>query len=100
MSQMAPPPGWYPDPQMTGTLRYWNGAAFTSHVAPMRGAAGPQAAPDGLITIAYVLAVLMPFIGVIVGIVVAAKGSAGHGAAAILIGGFLTTAMLIGAGYL
>ena len=32
-------PGWYPDPQMPGTQRYWDGAAWSDHVAP---AAPPQ----------------------------------------------------------
>ena len=28
------PPGWYPDPQVPHQLRYWDGAAWTAHVAP------------------------------------------------------------------
>src|SRR5687767_44802 len=35
------PAGWYGDPQEpTSTLRYWNGSAWTEHVAPR-----PQVAP-------------------------------------------------------
>ena len=26
--------GWYPDPQMTGTQRYWDGDGWSEHVAP------------------------------------------------------------------
>lgn len=26
--------GWYPDPQMAGTRRYWDGSAWTQDVAP------------------------------------------------------------------
>jgi uncharacterized protein YbjQ (UPF0145 family) len=27
-------PGWYPDPQAPGQVRYWDGAAWTEHVQP------------------------------------------------------------------
>jgi hypothetical protein len=29
-----PPPGWYNDPKMADTRRYWNGSAWTDHIAP------------------------------------------------------------------
>ena len=28
-------PGWYPHPSMANTRRYWNGEAWTDHIAPM-----------------------------------------------------------------
>ena len=30
----TPPAGWYPDPGDARALRYWDGAAWTAHVAP------------------------------------------------------------------
>ncbi len=33
-STPLPPPGWYPDPAMAGTRRYWDGVTWTDHVAP------------------------------------------------------------------
>lgn len=34
-------PGWYPDAHLAGTVRYWNGEAWTEHVAPAAAAAPP-----------------------------------------------------------
>lgn len=34
-TQPETPPGWYPAPDGAPTLRYWDGAAWTSNVAPM-----------------------------------------------------------------
>lgn len=33
-----PPAGWYPDPDNRGAQRYWDGAAWTKHTAPLAGA--------------------------------------------------------------
>lgn len=35
MSQVNPPPNWYPDPSGGGGLRYWDGGAWTQHWAPL-----------------------------------------------------------------
>lgn len=37
----TPAPGWYPDPAMAGTQRYWTGEAWSDHVAPI----SPPSAP-------------------------------------------------------
>ncbi|RNL78861.1 DUF4328 domain-containing protein [Nocardioides marmorisolisilvae] len=33
----SPQPGWYPDPQVPGRIRFWNGAAWTEEHAPVPG---------------------------------------------------------------
>ena len=38
---MTTPQGWYPDPQLPGTLRYWDGRQWTTQTAPQRSAAAP-----------------------------------------------------------
>jgi hypothetical protein len=35
-----PPPGWYPDPEITDTQRYWDGAEWTEHRAPLTAVEG------------------------------------------------------------
>jgi hypothetical protein len=38
------PAGWFPDPQVPGQQRYWNGAAWTEHTAPLHHVALPTTA--------------------------------------------------------
>lgn len=63
------PPGWYPDPEHSGTLRYWDGQAWTAHRAP--GSPGqkpagyaPQPVRRGPRAWVIVLAVLAPLLAI------------------------------------
>jgi hypothetical protein len=51
---IEPPPttpaGWYPHPSMAQTRRYWDGAQWTSHIAP--AVDGPESSPPAPITTA------------------------------------------------
>ena len=42
---IAPPAGWFPDPETAGQLRYWDGIAWTEHRAPAQPAYGAPARP-------------------------------------------------------
>jgi hypothetical protein len=57
---MPTPAGWYPDPELPATQRYWDGAAWTEHRAP-RTVAAPRKSNAGTIVaiIGFVLAALI-----------------------------------------
>lgn len=60
-------PGWYTDPKMAGTQRYWDGARWTENVAPV--APPPPAKRSNARAIKWVativgLAFLVPVLGV------------------------------------
>ena len=42
VAMSTPPAGWYPDPAMAQTQRYWDGQQWTSAVAPLNGAPAPS----------------------------------------------------------
>jgi Protein of unknown function (DUF2510) len=68
--------GWYPDPQGMGQ-RYWDGRQWTQHVAPL---GPPPVVKDDVSGVGgYVVSVLLPVIGFIVGIVWLAKGRGSQG---------------------
>ncbi|MDQ0797375.1 DUF2510 domain-containing protein [Streptomyces sp. B1I3] len=75
----APPPGWYPDVNMPGTERWWDGAAWTGHIrssaAQVPAVPGPQSGPRvsgapggraGATTVAAVTAAVLATVAVAV----------------------------------
>lgn len=76
MSEQPPtatPPGWYPDPRMPGTQRYWNGGEWSEHVAPGVMHAPPGQHSSSLEAAGWILAVFLPVAGLVIGIVMAGK---------------------------
>lgn len=77
--QQAPattPPGWYPDPKLAGTQRYWDGQRWTDNVAPLVMAPPRPASSDSnLETIGWLTAFLFPIVGVVVGIILATRSN-------------------------
>jgi len=68
------PPGWYADPANPGGRRYWDGSAWTSQIAPAAPApADTSSVSSGLVIAGYVFAVLIPIVGLVLGLVAAAK---------------------------
>ena len=71
------PPGWYPDPKMARTQRYWDGQRWSEHVAPAAmHAVGPTRQPfsQGAEVVGWLTAIFMPIVGAIIGIVMLSKG--------------------------
>ena len=65
-------PGWYPDPANAAASRYWDGAAWTQQVTSAAQPT-PAAVPTGLVVGGYVSAVLIPLLGLILGLVALRK---------------------------
>lgn len=83
----APAAGWYDHPRMADTVRYWDGAKWTDNIAPKgsvtnRGSSDDQTA---LVVIGLIGAIVFPFLGFIIGIVLMAKNKAGAGVACVLL---------------
>lgn len=89
--------GWYLDPSMANTRRYWDGHSWTDHLAPADFAppapsgpidarTGKQTDSTGLIIAGLVTACLIPIVGFIIGIVLLARGRAtGAGVACMIL---------------
>jgi len=59
---------------MAGTQRYWDGAKWTDHVAPVAAQPAFRPRPDnGAVIGACVLGVILPLVGFIWGIVLVAR---------------------------
>lgn len=78
-----PPAGWHPDPELPATQRYWDGSQWTEQRAPL--GQQRQKASDGLVAAGYIFALLIPFIGFIIGFILLGKDRTGAGIASILI---------------
>lgn len=71
-------PGWYLDPDDQQTRRYWNGSRWTEARLPVKP--GGDTPDYG----SYVLAALLPIVGVVLAIVQFARGNIGPGFAVLL----------------
>ena len=81
------PPGWYADPQGYGQ-RYWDGAAWTPNVAPLYGP--PPASKGDAATGDWIggvlLALLLPIVGLLAGLVYLTKDGSKRQVGAVTVG--------------
>lgn len=68
------PPGWYRDPDIPSRKRYWDGSAWR----------GKSTLPS-VVTWGWIMAFLIWPVGLILGVIVAARGEGGHGAGIIAV---------------
>lgn len=76
----SPAPGWYQDPGDPSSNRYWDGAQWTDGRAPREGAGdsgGKETRATGIVIAGYIFAVLIPIIGLIIGLTQISKNRHG-----------------------
>jgi hypothetical protein len=82
--EQRPVAGWYRDPEQPQTQRYWDGTRWTDQRAPL--APEPRKTGAGVLLVAsYVAAVLIPIVGLILGVVLLIRRETVHGIAVVLI---------------
>ena len=62
----AAAPGWYPDPTMPGTQRYWTGEAWSDHVAPAATSQPSMSAWKGIRIVAVGILAALAVVWVVV----------------------------------
>lgn len=75
--KISNPAGWHEDPNDASQLRYWDGEQWTDHYAPKPPTAGTRddrKTNNSLAGLGWVTAFLLPFVGFIIGLVLANKG--------------------------
>lgn len=81
---VSTPAGWYPDPSMVNTERYWDGHRWTGQVAPSGTLPSHQTRPDagatepaqgsfGLFVFGLFSALFLPLIGFVIGVILLTK---------------------------
>ncbi|MBS1862358.1 MAG: DUF2510 domain-containing protein [Actinobacteria bacterium] len=65
-------PGWYDDPSGGGE-RYWDGQQWGEHWLSREAKGGTSPENDGLATIGWITAILIPFVGLVVGIILSSR---------------------------
>ncbi len=72
------PAGWYADPTVPGAQRYWDGSQWTEHVQPPPPPRSPAKPVGGT---NYVVAFLIPIIGIVMAISRYSRGESSQGTA-------------------
>ena len=74
-----PGPGWHKDPNDASQWRYWDGQQWTEHYAPRPPGSDTSTSDDGLVTAGWICAILIPLVGLIIGLVLISRGDSDQG---------------------
>ena len=89
MNDEAPPgvptAGWYPDPADPSLQRYWDGSNWTEHSAPRPPPGQPERRSNLLLIAGYACALLLPIVGLAIGVALLVRRETGHGVAIVLL---------------
>ncbi len=109
----TPPAGWYPDPAVPGTQRYWDGGTWTDHTAPLATTTPPSGLPplasfgqrlgaavvDALVVaipFTVVMVVLFGLLALLTRTMLGGLDGGGSGAdGGLLVGGFVVFALVL-----
>jgi hypothetical protein len=69
---LTDPPGWYDDPRGSGQ-RWWDGERWGQRLSGDGVDVGAPPENDGLATIGWITAILMPIVGLVVGIMLSSR---------------------------
>ena len=67
------PAGWYADPELAETRRYWDGEGWTDRIAPAGAPDETRNDQAGLIAAGWIALFVLPIAGIIIGLVLANK---------------------------
>lgn len=79
----TPPPGWYPEPGVKGTQRYWDGERWTDNRAPLQSQ--EDSGSTVLVVVSYLAALLLPIVGFVLGLVLLVRRQTMHGVAVVVL---------------
>lgn len=88
MSDVKPQPtaGWYPDPKMVNTMRFWDGEKWSQQTQAMMLAPPPVQQSGGTLEVfGWLGVVFVPIVGFIIGIVMASRPGKSNGAGMIVL---------------
>lgn len=103
-SHQHPPAGWYTDPSMPNRQRYWNGAGWTNHTAPLRarrpsnptGYTGPTPGRNHqLLVVGWLTAFFFPPVAIAIAISLLSRDEPGYGVPMLIVSALMLVLVVV-----